>query len=100
MPPWDAVRVLREMTAGEEAAGGAGDGGGAGDKMEYPVAIGMHWGTFVTDKTEVLKTLGQLEWACGEQGVDFRRGLREKEEGGERERPCFLALNHGQSVVT
>ncbi|OAG06152.1 Metallo-hydrolase/oxidoreductase [Paraphaeosphaeria sporulosa] len=88
MPPWDAVRVLREMTDNT-----------AGDiKSDRPIAIGMHWGTFVTDQTEVLKTLGQLEWACSQQDVEFSRSLEGKRENDEQ-RVRFLALNHGQSVT-
>ncbi|KAF2451119.1 Metallo-hydrolase/oxidoreductase [Karstenula rhodostoma CBS 690.94] len=88
MPPWDAVRVLREMT----------DNAAADLKSDRPVAIGMHWGTFVTDQTEVLKTLGQLEWACDQQDVDFLRSREELQEKDEQH-ACFLALNHGQSVT-
>lgn len=92
MPPWDAVRVLREMTdrKAEDSDGEA--------EAEAPIAIGMHWGTFVTDQTEVLKTLGQLEWACREQGVEFGRGVEWPGETQEKAR--FLALHHGRSVVT
>jgi len=85
MPPWDAVRILRVMT--ENAA-----------PDETPaVAIAIHWGTFVIESVEVLKTLGQLEWACDAHGVRFARSL----EGNDRETtPRFLALDHGQSVTT
>ncbi len=87
MPPWDAVRVLRTMTD-DNRQGEDGDG---------PVAIAMHWGTFVPEPTEVLMTLGQLEWACQQQNVAFARsyGAGKKAMGA---RACFLALNHGQSV--
>ncbi|KAK0616674.1 Metallo-hydrolase/oxidoreductase [Immersiella caudata] len=78
MPAWDAVRVMNLMTGGEPA-----------------VAVGMHWGTFVPDPMEVLRTLGQLEWACVKQGVKFGRDLGA--EGAEKGK-WFLALNHGQSV--
>jgi N-acyl-phosphatidylethanolamine-hydrolysing phospholipase D len=89
MPPWDAVRVFREMT----------DQTPSDLESHRPIAIGMHWGTFVTDQTEVLKTLGQLEWACSQQDVDFLR-LPEASQGKDEQRACFLALNHGQSVET
>ncbi|KAK0278017.1 hypothetical protein LTS00_014003 [Friedmanniomyces endolithicus] len=52
MPPWDAVRVFRAMTKDDCGADGR------------PVAVAMHWGTFTIDAVEILKTLGQLEWAC------------------------------------
>lgn len=86
MPPWDAVRVLRDLTSTRT-------------KGEcQTVAIAMHWGTFVTEAVEILKTLGQLEWACYNQHVSFRRVL---EEAGadKQEQPLFLALNHGQSIL-
>ncbi|EGZ68350.1 Metallo-hydrolase/oxidoreductase [Neurospora tetrasperma FGSC 2509] len=97
MPPWDAVRD----------ASGSSDPGKT-PNPHPPVAIAMHWGTFVTEGAEVLKTLGQLEWACQQQGVHFARSLPvpDKESGthesGERPRkevPVFVALNHGQSVA-
>ncbi|KAK4190863.1 beta-lactamase superfamily domain-containing protein [Podospora australis] len=80
MPPWDAVKVLLDM-AGEN---------------KKAVAIGMHWGTFVTDPVEVLKTLGQLEWACQSQGVKFARELSDDDR---KSHSVFLALNHGQTVT-
>ncbi|KAK3349864.1 beta-lactamase superfamily domain-containing protein [Lasiosphaeria hispida] len=89
MPAWDAVRVLNAMRGGE--------GGRADAKGSSPtVAIAMHWGTFVTDPIEVLRTLGQLEWACQKQGVRFARHL--DDSSGTEEKPWFLALNHGQSI--
>lgn len=87
MPPWDAVRVFRLMTAKADP-----------DSDRAPVALAMHWGTFVPDRVEILKTLGSLEWACDQHGVRFGRSL-----GGFTEEPAgpvFLALNHGQSVST
>jgi len=93
MPPWDAVRVLKLMTQGDAQNKGKGKGKG-------PVAVAMHWGTFITEPVEVLKTLGQLQWACEAQGVPFGREL-ERGEGREEKasETCFLALDHGQSVV-
>jgi N-acyl-phosphatidylethanolamine-hydrolysing phospholipase D len=88
MPAWDAVRVLRLMTEQEK-----GDG-----EAERPVAIAMHWGTFVTEGIEVLRTLGQLEWACEKQGVEFGRSIPGGDRLEGRDRPLFLAVNHGQSV--
>lgn len=91
MPPWDAVRVLRDLMSSNTSTG------------RPPVAVAMHWGTFVTEPVEILKTLGQLEWACYNQGVRFGRSLeeaREAESETEKEQPLFLALNHGQSILT
>lgn len=87
MPPWDAVRVLRVMTY---TATRAEDG-------DWPVAIAMHWGTFVPEPTEILMTLGQLEWACKQHNVAFSRSLVEGKKGKDA-KACFLVLNHGQSV--
>ncbi|KAK4236199.1 beta-lactamase superfamily domain-containing protein [Achaetomium macrosporum] len=102
LPPWDAVRVLKIMT---ETENGVQQLGGT----EQPaVAVAMHWGTFVTDPVEVLRTLGALEWACQAQGVRFARGLEdgmgkdnasgERGADGKEVPPWFVALNHGQSV--
>lgn len=92
MPPWDAARALRDLAAGD-----ADDG-----LRRPPVAVAVHWGTFVTEPVEVLKTLGLLEWACYNQGVRFGRRLEEGQlDAGRGDgRPVFLAINHGQSVVT
>lgn len=88
MPPWDAVRVLRELTSG------------AGDQpARPPVAVAIHWGTFVTEPVEVVKTLGLLEWACYNQDVRFCRRLEGVSEAESRQ-TSFVALNHGQSIVT
>ncbi|KAK4043329.1 beta-lactamase superfamily domain-containing protein [Parachaetomium inaequale] len=102
MPPWDAVEVLRVMTRTEGRDGGDGEGAEDG---EPAVALAMHWGTFVTDPGEVLKTLGGLEFACKQQGVRFARELSELESadgvgggGGQGREPVFVAVNQGGSV--
>ncbi|KAF2147630.1 Metallo-hydrolase/oxidoreductase, partial [Myriangium duriaei CBS 260.36] len=87
MPPWDAVRVLHDLAGS----------GAANSSSEAPVAVAMHWGTFVTDPIEILKTLGQLEWACERQGVRFARELEQNEQG-KTPQPRFIAVNHGESV--
>lgn len=87
MPPWDAVRVLRDLT------------GGRNKTARPPIAIALHWGTFVTEPTEILKTLGSLEWACYNQGTRFGRKL-ENAGLAEGTEPLFLAVNQGQSIVT
>lgn len=87
MPPWDAVRVLRDLTAGRSK------------DARPPVCVALHWGTFVTEPIEILKTLGLLEWACYNQAVRFGRRL-EQADLVAGANPPFLALNHGQSVVT
>ncbi|KXX81526.1 N-acyl-phosphatidylethanolamine-hydrolyzing phospholipase D [Madurella mycetomatis] len=106
MPPWDAVRVLKVMTEGGPNDNGKKEGGGKKERATPAVAVAMHWGTFVTDPVEVLRALGQLDWACREHGVRFARsldtsGLVGKGDSRRGERvtePWFVALNHGQSV--
>lgn len=87
MPPWDAVRVLRDLTDGRNKT------------ARPPVTIALHWGTFVTEPIEILKTLGGLEWACYNQNVRFGRKL-EKTDLEDGAKPSFLAVNQGQSIVT
>lgn len=87
MPPWDALRVLRDLTERRNKSG------------RPPVTIALHWGTFVTEPIEILKTLGGLEWACYNQGAKFGRSL-EKADLVDGAEPPFLAVNQGQSVVT
>jgi N-acyl-phosphatidylethanolamine-hydrolysing phospholipase D len=90
MPPWDAVRVLKILT---------GDAKQSDERSsKKPVAIAMHWGTFVTDPTEVLKTLGQLEWACDAHAVQFGRTMDAMKTRDAAD-ALFLALNHGESVT-
>ncbi|KAK3394959.1 beta-lactamase superfamily domain-containing protein [Podospora didyma] len=115
MPPWDAVHVMKLMTApgpAREGSRSSTDGRvNQGDKTadsEPAVAVAMHWGTFVSDPAEVLKTLGQLEWACQQQDVHFARSESSQkkkdvsvngESANARKERSFLALNHGQSIV-
>ncbi|KAK3333013.1 beta-lactamase superfamily domain-containing protein [Cercophora scortea] len=101
MPPWDAARVLNVMAGKESTVEGRDEE--EEEKEEGAVAIAMHWGTFVTEPVGVLKTLGELEWACAAQGVRFARsleGLDGDEDGmsGSGRELCFLAVNHGESV--
>ncbi|KAK5117008.1 hypothetical protein LTR62_006729 [Meristemomyces frigidus] len=94
MPSWDAVRVLNVMTAGATSPEAEGE------DSDAPVAIAVHWGTFVTEPVEILATLGQLQWACEAHGVEFARSLGERRVGGSKgKKACFLALNHGESVA-
>ncbi|KAL2167697.1 hypothetical protein VTG60DRAFT_916 [Thermothelomyces hinnuleus] len=81
----------------------AGSGGGGGDGA---IAVAMHWGTFVPDPEEVLRTLGALEWTCQRQGVRFARELQRgkgqataADAGGRDRGLVFVALHHGASVV-
>ena len=89
MPPWDAVRVLKVMTEATSTD----------KRLHPPTALAMHWGTFITHPTEVLKTLGQLEWACQAHGVDFARSIMARSESETSQQALFVALSHGESVV-
>ncbi|KAK3952846.1 N-acyl-phosphatidylethanolamine-hydrolyzing phospholipase [Pseudoneurospora amorphoporcata] len=114
MPPWDAVRVFKLMIELPDKGTASEGTGGSSDSEKFstphpPMAIAMHWGTFVTEGVEVLKTLGQLEWACQQQEVHFARSLPVPNKEGEtqklggrasKEGPAFVAMNHGQSLAT
>ncbi|KAK0615298.1 beta-lactamase superfamily domain-containing protein [Bombardia bombarda] len=111
MPPWDAVRVLKVMAGKEGHVDEVSTSTRArpedSDAKNRPdtVAIAIHWGTFVTDPVDVLKTLGEVEFACQQQGVRFARSSScMKEDNGSKQgadrRLYFLALNHGQGVYT
>ncbi|KAK3654685.1 hypothetical protein LTR56_003958 [Elasticomyces elasticus] len=97
MPPWDSVRLLNVMTSPAEGKTAGQTITENKTTVQWPVAVAMHWGTFVTDPVEVLKTLGQLEWACEAHNVHFARSMEEVDDDG---RAIFLALNHGESVLT
>jgi len=97
LPPWDAVKVFNIMTEPEEGSSLATEPSGVAERPS--VAVAMHWGTFVTDPVEVLRTLGRLEWACVAQGMEFARRLG-GDGGVDGKRRVFLALNQGQSIET
>ncbi|SPO23593.1 related to FMP30 - mitochondrial inner membrane protein with a role in maintaining mitochondrial morphology [Ustilago trichophora] len=93
MPPWDAVGVFDRMTSHKDASG-----------KEDAVCMAIHWGTFISGPEEVLKTLGQLKWACEQHNVHFGRSedalpAKGKEKTGKVGRKTFIALNHGASLV-
>lgn len=77
MPPWDAVNVFDRMTKDNPHA----------------VCLAIHWGTFISGPEEVLKTLGQLEWACRKHQVSFARSLNPTATS-----KTFIALDHGASI--
>jgi N-acyl-phosphatidylethanolamine-hydrolysing phospholipase D len=90
--------VFKEMVGQDKEEGVASDGEGVrGGNKRKSVAVAIHWGTFVPDPEEVLRTLGELEWACKRQGVRFVRrwGVQ---EGGSGDELTFAALNHGGSI--
>ncbi|PWY99566.1 Metallo-hydrolase/oxidoreductase [Testicularia cyperi] len=82
MPPWDAVSVFASMT----------------DRSPEAVCMAIHWGTFISGPEEVLKTLGQLKWACNQQRVRYARSLDRHASSTDTTKPIFVALNHGASI--
>lgn len=80
MPPWDAVSVFDRMTQGNPDA----------------VCLAIHWGTFIAGPEEVLKTLGQLEWACRQHNVTYARSLDTTAQPSASK--TFIALDHGAST--
>ena len=95
MPPWDAVGVFDSMTVPTDAAG----------KPVHAIALAIHWGTFISGPEEVLKTLGQLKWACNQHGVEYTRsgdglpGSATAKVKPKRGRKTMVALNHGASIT-
>lgn len=96
MPPWDAVDVFDKMTPAAPAANKNG-------QPEEAVCMAIHWGTFISGPEEVLKTLGQLKWACKEFGIGFARSDEALAETGKQKgkggKKTFIALNHGASIT-
>ncbi|SPO24612.1 related to FMP30 - mitochondrial inner membrane protein with a role in maintaining mitochondrial morphology [Ustilago trichophora] len=93
MPPWDAVGVFDKMTSHKDASGN-----------EDAVCMAIHWGTFISGPEEVLKTLGQLKWACEQHNIHFCRSIdalpaNDKVTRGKGGSKTFIALNHGASLV-
>ncbi|KAL4400180.1 N-acylphosphatidylethanolamine-specific phospholipase D [Malassezia pachydermatis] len=58
-----------------------------------PVAMGIHWGTFVEGMGEVVDTMTTLEKACQAHQVDYARALHTKPL-----HPTFALVHHGQSI--
>lgn len=93
MPPWDAVSVFDKMTTN------------ASQQPQRAVCMAIHWGTFISGPEEVLKTLGQLKWACVQHGVGFARSdeallkTRGRSRRGRGDQKTFVALNHGASIT-
>lgn len=85
MPPWDAVSVFDKMS----------------DASQNPVALAIHWGTFICGPDEVLKTLGQLKWACHQHAIHFARSqhtIPRTPHSLNQPSKSFVALNHGASI--
>ncbi|ETS62239.1 hypothetical protein PaG_03816 [Moesziomyces aphidis] len=94
MPPWDAVGIFDKMTSAGVASGSS---------PADAVCLAIHWGTFISGPEEVLKTLGQLKWACHQHGIHFARdynaSLDPPSAKGRAGNKTFVALNHGASLT-
>lgn len=84
MGPEDAVRVMNLMTKEKETKL---------KEKKWPVAVGIHWGTFVSGENEVKNSIRGLRSACEKRGVRFSR---ESETGSKESK--FVLINHGQSI--
>lgn len=95
MPPWDAVGVFDKMTTSISTSKSA--------ESEEAVCMAIHWGTFISGPEEILKTLGQLKWACKEHGIEFARSDEALAETGKQKgkggKKTFIALHHGASIT-
>lgn len=103
MTPHDAVRCFRlmnETPALDGARGvaktGLAVGEGARDTPS-PVALAIHWGTFVGSSNEAAVSLHSLREACRAYDVTFARCLDE-EDGTQGSSPRFVALNPGEAI--
>jgi len=98
MGPEDAVRVMKLMISEREkeiARLRASEKGSSSSerKSSSPIAIGIHWGTFVSGENEIKNSIRELRKACRKRGVRFGR---ESEKGdGDA---SFILVNHGGSV--
>lgn len=112
MTPRDAVRCFRLMhlagqvgvaraqaqaraqalaAARRDGGGGKGDDVGGGDvgaeDSPPPVAMAIHWGTFVGDPDEPRRSLRRLRLACRDWHVTFARGYDEAPAGPSHTQP-------------
>lgn len=78
MTPRDAVRTMRIMGA--------------------PVALAIHWGTFIEDHVEVKQTMARLSDVCAADGVHL---VRAWDSSAPAPAPAhtFAMLDHGASLV-
>lgn len=61
-----------------------------------PVALAIHWGTFVGSDEESATSLRFLRSACHAHGVRFARELQENDQD---QCSVFVALNPGQAIT-
>ena len=76
MTPRDAVRVSKIMAGLGE--GRLGETEPRSRRSHPPVAVAIHWGTFVNDSAEVHQSMRELRNACHSQGVDYVRSIDER----------------------
>ena len=74
----DAVRVFQQMHEARAA--------------RPPLAIAIHWGTFVGGREDVQETVTRLQEACTHYGIPLVRHVDTLTQ------PTFALLHHGQSV--
>jgi hypothetical protein len=119
MGPRDAVRAMRIMTDAQHGeADEAADEAGVPDDWQAldatppavrapraPLALAVHWGTFVADAAEAEASMRQLREACdatGTGGVRFCRGAAQTQawlgSRSEADGGAFAALDHGETV--
>ncbi len=106
MPASDAVRVFELM---RQCGGGDGpeneekeqpsEGSSSSSQEPAPVALAIHWGTFVQNELEAARSLRKLKAACEEHDVRFARSF-DPSASSSRPPPAngtFVALNSGES---
>jgi len=74
----DAVRVFQQMHEPRAA--------------RAPLAVAIHWGTFVEGPEDIFETVSRLHEACKHYGVPLARHV------DTLTTPTFVLLHHGQSV--
>ncbi|PKI86010.1 N-acetylphosphatidylethanolamine-hydrolyzing phospholipase D [Malassezia vespertilionis] len=78
-------------------------------KTRQPVALAIHWGTFVDGAAEVAETMQRLQWACERQNVRYTRTYapgqlkhgytQDASTSADPSAPVFVLVNHGQSIA-
>ncbi|CEH14177.1 Predicted Zn-dependent hydrolase (beta-lactamase superfamily) [Ceraceosorus bombacis] len=128
MGPWDACRVLKmmqnpnvpdaEFLDGDVHAHGdsriiansSGNRAAATSaRRAAPLALAIHWGTFVSGEAEAHSTMQDLKEACSEQSVVFSRNAngaalqksssaQDATSNGRSAAPEFTVVDHGHTM--